>query len=96
MNHCQSCGMPLGDTEEWLGRERDGGLSPDYCKHCYDRGEFRAQMTMDQMIEFCIPHLVRARPEMSPAEARKLMEDMFPRLKRWRPADQVGANLSGP
>ncbi len=85
MEHCQSCGMPLGGTDEWLGSERDGSLSPDYCKHCYDRGEFRGQMTMDQMIEFCIPHLVAARPEMSPEAARSLMQEMFPNLKRWRP-----------
>ncbi len=83
MKHCQSCGMPLGDTDEWLGTEKDGSQSRDYCKHCYDRGEFRALMTMEQMIEFCIPHLVHAHPEMSPEAARSLMQEMLPGLKRW-------------
>lgn len=95
IQHCQSCGMPL-ETPEVLGTEKDGSPSQDYCVHCYAQGTFTAAISMDEMIEFCVPHLVAARPEMSPEAARALMQEMYPRLKRWRPADQVGANLSGP
>ena len=35
------------------GTEADGGLSPDYCSYCYENGKFTADVTMDQMIDFC-------------------------------------------
>ena len=28
---CQSCGMPMGDTDELYGTEADGSKSTDYC-----------------------------------------------------------------
>ncbi|TWF40624.1 putative zinc ribbon protein [Chitinophaga polysaccharea] len=36
---CQSCSMPL-DTAAIRGTEKDGAPSRDYCKYCYQHGEF--------------------------------------------------------
>ena len=55
MTFCQSCAMPL--TEETKGTEADGSLSPHYCKYCYDKGKFLQNMTMEEMIDFCAPHM---------------------------------------
>ena len=41
-------------------------------------------MTMEQMIEFCVPHMVNAHLGTSEEEARKSMQGFFPTLKRWK------------
>lgn len=83
MKFCQSCGMPL-TGEEILGTNTDGTKNEDYCMYCYEKGNFKADITMEQMIEFCIPHMVKANPNMSEEEARKSMMAFFPTLKRWK------------
>ena len=83
---CQSCGMPMGYTEKWLGTNADGTKNPEYCSYCWKDGAFAApEMTMDEMIEICIPYMV-ANPKMGFTEesARKLMYEMLPHLKRWK------------
>lgn len=80
---CQSCGMPLGDEHDMYGTEADQGKSADYCKFCYQNGEFSADMTMEQMIDFCAPHMANAGQGMSEAEAKNQMRMFFPKLKRW-------------
>ena len=35
----QSCGMPIASKEQ-MGLEKDGSVSLDYCRYCYERGEF--------------------------------------------------------
>ena len=80
---CQSCGMPLA-AEEMYGTEDGGGKSGEYCLYCMKDGRFTADMTMDEMIEFCIPHMEAAHPEMSAAGAREMMQKVLPGLKRWQ------------
>lgn len=82
--YCQSCGMPMGETDEMYGTEKDGGKSADYCKYCYENGAFTADCTMDEMIEFCIPPMVSANADMSEGKARGMMKEFFPSLKRWK------------
>ena len=48
--NCQSCGMPMGPTDEHYGTEADGSKSKDYCKYCYQNGAFTADCTMGEMI----------------------------------------------
>ena len=84
--YCQSCGMPMGATDEMYGANVDGSKSEDYCKYCFDNGAFTAQCTMDEMIEFCVPHMSGANSGMSADEARKMMREFFPALKRWKTA----------
>lgn len=83
MKFCQSCGMPM--TPEWeYGTEADGAQSPDYCSFCYKNGKFTGDMTMEEMIDFCAPFMVKANPGMTEAQAREQMFRFFPMLKRWK------------
>ena len=82
--YCQSCAMPMGDSNEMYGTNADGSKNEDYCKYCYDKGKFTAECTMDEMIELCVPHMVSGNPAMSEDEARKMMKGFFPTLKRWK------------
>jgi len=84
--YCQSCGMPMGATDEMFGTNSDGSKNEDYCKYCFENGAFTAQCSMNEMIEFCIPHMTSANPGMSDDEARKMMLGFFPALKRWKTA----------
>lgn len=80
---CQSCGMPLGDEQEVYGTEKDGNPNRDYCIYCYKDGSFTDEMTMEEMIEYCIPFTMEAQPGMTREQAKAEMESYFPHLKRW-------------
>ena len=80
MIFCQSCAMPMGDND--FGTEKDGSKSEDYCKYCYQNGEFTSDVTMEEMIDLCVPKTAEA-TGMSEEEARKMSEEFFPKLKRW-------------
>lgn len=77
---CQSCGMPMEGAE--YGTEADGGKSADYCSYCYKDGKFCADVTMEQMIDFCAAPMAEA-AGMSAEEAKARMAAFFPLLKRW-------------
>jgi hypothetical protein len=81
IKNCQSCGMLL-KTEEYFGTEKDGSPSEDFCKYCYNKGEF-FEMTMEDMINFCAP-TVAEHDSIDVEEAKKLMGEFFPSLKRWK------------
>lgn len=83
IKYCQCCGMPMGETDELYATEKDGTKSKDYCKYCYVDGKFTEDCTMDEMIEFCIPHVISANKDMTEDDARKMMKQFFPTLKRW-------------
>lgn len=83
---CQSCCMPLGENGDLCGTNADGSKNGDYCKYCFENGKFTFKGTMEELIDFCTPHMVAAHPEMSEAEAKKIMADAFPKLKRWKRA----------
>ena len=80
MEFCQSCAMPM--TEELYGKNADDSKNKDYCSYCYDKGEFTSDITMEEMIDFCVPKMVE-HSEFNEEQARKMMEEMFPKLKRW-------------
>ena len=79
---CQSCGMPL--SPELRGTEANGTPSADYCQYCYQNGAFTGEMTMEEMIDFCVPIVVQANPGMTEDQARDQMRRSFPLLLRWR------------
>lgn len=81
--YCQSCGMPLIDEKE-IGTNKDGSKNNEYCIYCFEQGAFKDDMTMEQMIDFCVPHMVKANPNMNEKEAKENLERFFPTLKRWR------------
>lgn len=83
--YCQSCGMPLSETEnEVLGTNADGSKNEDYCIYCYKDGEYTSNMTMDEMIEFCVPFMTGNNSGMTEEDSRKMMREVFPKLKRWK------------
>lgn len=82
MQFCQSCGMPL--SEQVLGKESDGSKSHDYCQYCYNDGHFTSDISMNEMIDFCVPHMVEGNPGMTEEAARESMRKFFPMLKRWK------------
>jgi hypothetical protein len=75
--------MPMGPTDEHYGTETDGSKSKDYCKYCYENGVFTAECTMQEMIDFCVQPMVENVPGMTEAQARAIMNEHFPQLKRW-------------
>ena len=79
----QSYGMPMGPTDEHYGTEADGSKSKDYCKYCYDNGAFTSDCTMEEMMEYCVQPMVENVPGMTEAQARAIMNEHFPQLKRW-------------
>ena len=80
---CQSCGMPLEDPA-LLGTEANGTPSEHYCKYCYQNGAFTADMTMEEMIAFCAPIMVKEHPDMTQEQAASQMRQYFPQLLRWK------------
>lgn len=76
MKFCQSCAMPM--TEELYGSKNE-----DYCIYCYENGEFTADISMEEMIDFCVPKTVE-NTDMDEKTARKMLNEGFPQLKRWK------------
>ncbi|TWI76753.1 putative zinc ribbon protein [Desulfobotulus alkaliphilus] len=77
---CQSCGMPI--TEDPLkGTEKNGAMTSEFCTYCYQEGSFTQDVTMEKMIEVCVPHMVAS--GMEEKAARALLEKTLPNLGRW-------------
>lgn len=86
-HYCQSCGMPMVEEAQY-GSEAGGAKSVEYCVYCYEDGAFKQpDMSLEQMVEVCVPFLKEQ--GMPEKEARTLMEQQLPHLKRWRTASQV-------
>ena len=81
INFCQSCAMPMNDED--FGTEKDGSKSSDYSKYCYQNGEFTSDVSMEEMIDFCVPKTAQVIC-MDEKEARMMSEEIFPKLKRWK------------
>jgi hypothetical protein len=78
---CQSCAMPL--TDDIYGTNADGTTNTEYCKYCYERGQFVApDLTVDCMIEICVSYMVEQ--GMPESNARILLQTYLPKLKRWQ------------
>lgn len=87
---CQSCGMPLGKPEDF-GTDAAGRPVTDYCHFCYTNGAFvNPDMSMQGMIDMCVDVMAK-RGIMPQAQARVLMTDLIPKLKRWRASAEVSA-----
>ena len=80
---CQSCGMPL--SEGVLGTNVDGSANEEYC---YKDGKFTQDFTMEEMVDFCVKFVdqmnAASGTNYTPEQARELMMQYFPSLKRWR------------
>ena len=83
---CRSCGMPLLDKES-LGTNEDGSPNPQYCAYCFQKGDFTADLTMDEMIETYVPFMMQGHPELSARQAHEMMRRVLSSLKRWKKND---------
>ena len=79
---CQCCGTPFSVPNMDKGTDADGTENPNYCKWCYDGGEF-ANATMDDVIEKSAPYLMQA-TGVSLDEAVSFMGALLPSLARWK------------
>lgn len=85
--YCQCCSMPIPEPEQH-GTEADGSLSRDFCRFCYDHGDFTAKgVTMDEFIEATAPMEAEALG-VSLDEAVSLMATLLPHLKRWQEVEK--------
>lgn len=76
---CQCCGMPLED--DILSREIDGTLNEEYCKWCYEGGQFHYS-SPEELIDFCVNHMATA--DWPAEQVRAHMEAVVPQLKHWK------------
>jgi predicted transcriptional regulator YdeE len=84
--YCQSCGMPM--SEEFYGTEVNNKKSKEYCAYCYENGTFKQpNLTIEQMIDMCVPFMKEK--GMNEDEARGLMKNCLPNLKRWRKENPI-------
>ena len=60
----------------------DGSLSEDYCKYCYESGEFVDKVSMEDYIKMCSQ--LGAQADMTNEEMKAYCEKLFPTLKRWK------------
>ena len=86
MKICQSCGMQMSKAEEF-GTEANGSANHEYCCYCYQNGAFEDEnMSLEEMIEASAPYAVEAGEAKSLDEARTLLKEYLPTLKRWAKA----------
>ena len=84
---CQSCAMPLREFDD-LGTEADEGVSTEYCVHCYQKGSYTHNRTIEEMIESNLRFLNEFNEQnglhFSEDEARLTLKAHLATLKRWR------------
>ena len=80
--YCGCCAMPMGKDNELYGTNSDGSIDEDYCKYCFEKGEFTFKGTIEEMIEICVAHVVEANKDMNEDSARNMMLEVLPTLKR--------------
>ena len=80
---CQSCAMPLEKGSDVCGTNADGSKNAEYCSYCFKDGHFTSEMSMEEMIGLCAPHMAAAHPGMTEEQAKGQMREFFPSLKRW-------------
>jgi hypothetical protein len=80
---CQSCSFTI-ETLKDRGTESDGTYSDDYCRDCFDSGEFtEPEITIKEMIESNFSTTAKNRG-INLEEAKSYLESLLPTLKRWR------------
>ena len=73
--------MPITSSVQ-LGNNKDGSINNDYCKYCYQDGEFIDKVSMEEYIEMCSKYGSQA--GMTNEEMKEYCKNLFPTLKRWK------------
>lgn len=78
---CQCCGMPLSE-DSVISREPDGSFNEEYCKWCYEDGNF-VYKSKDSLLDFLVSHMPN--PENLAEEDRRSQFDSYlSQLKHWK------------
>ena len=84
---CQSCGMNM-KMERDFGENTDGTPNREYCTHCYRKGAFTRDVTMEEMLENNLKFLDHWNEETGNTytveEARPMLRQFLGTLKRWK------------
>ena len=78
---CQSCAMPL-TSQEFKGTNKDNSKNEEYCKFCFQDGEFTFKGTFEEFIKKQI-EIAKTKLDMSEEKASEMANNMLPKLKRW-------------
>ncbi len=78
---CQSCAMPLLN-ENIKGTNKDNSKNNEYCKYCFENGEFTDDCNIEEMKNRCIEHLVEKGIDRN--ESDIMLTKKLPQLKRWK------------
>jgi hypothetical protein len=74
--------MPLRDSKDF-GTNTDQSKNKEYCCYCFQHGKYiDFGITLKQKIEKNIQ--IAKNMGMSEDKARKMAEDILPKLKRWK------------
>lgn len=83
---CQSCSMPLNQMYDY-GTNLDNTINTEYCSHCFKKGSFTHDRTIDQMVETNLKFLDEFNLENGTSytekEARSILKAHLATLKRW-------------
>jgi len=74
--------MPMTKPEDF-GTNADGSPSDEYCRYCFQSGEFTAKLEMPEYIEMQIKIAVE-KLGMPENKAREMAQNTIPNLKRWK------------
>lgn len=78
---CQSCGMPL-NKEEVKGTEKNGLITDEYCKYCYENGAFKnPEMNLEDMKKNVQNQMKKM--QLHENVIQKAV-NVLPALKRWK------------
>lgn len=76
---CQCCGMPLEDLA--VSKEPDGTFNEEYCKWCYNDGEF-VYTSIEELTDFLVGHM--SNEQFPPEKVREYLNEMLPALNHWK------------
>ena len=80
-NYCQSCSIPM-ENPDMQGKEKDGSKSKDYCRYCYQHGEFtNPDRTLNEMTSVVINEMEKMHYTSKTID---MAISCLPHLKRWR------------
>ena len=80
---CQSCGR-IVQVQGLFGTEASGALNLDYCRYCYDKGEFlEPELTKEEMTSR-LAEKAEKKKGMEPGKAKEFAEGRISKLKRWK------------
>lgn len=77
---CQVCGMPLED-DSLISREPDNNFNEEYCKWCYNDGEFTYK-SLDELLDFLSSHM--SNDNFTPEQAREYFAKQLSELNYWK------------